>query len=608
MVPCQTARPAAPTGMASIPPWQDSAARLVAVAAGREAADLVIRGARVALVQTRELLDWQVAVAAGRIAYVGPDASHCVGEGTEVAEVEGVLTPGLIDAHMHVESGMLTPAEFTRAVLPRGTTSMMIDPHEIANVLGLEGVRMMHDEAMMQPANMWVQMPSCAPSAPGLETTGHEITPRDVAEAMGWPGIVGLGEMMNFPGVAAADPKMLAEIAGTQAAGKTVGGHYASPDLGPAFHAYAAGGPADDHEGTREADAIARARQGMAVMMRLGSAWHDVESQITAVTERGLDPANFILCTDDCFAPTLVNDGHMDRVLRHAIACGCDPLVALQMATINPARHFGLAREVGQIAPGRRADMVLAQTLEGFEAKAVWAAGRKVAERGAMLAECPHLDWPDRARATVNLGQRLAAADFAIPAAGDRARVRVIGVVENQAPTRALTADLPVRNGAVLPEGDVARIALVERHRGTGGVTNALVSGFGYGPGMALASTVAHDSHHMIVVGTDPAMMAAAANRLGEVGGGATLWRDGEEQALVRLPIAGLMSDAPASRVAADAEALTAAMRAAGCTLNNAFMQHSLLALVVIPELRISDLGLIDVTRFERTDLILDPA
>ncbi|PRY93381.1 adenine deaminase [Hasllibacter halocynthiae] len=598
-------------GMAPIPTWQESARRLVDVAAGREAADLVIVGAWVALVQTRELLEWEVAVAAGRIAYVGPDASHCVGEGTEVVDAAGkVLAPGLVDAHMHVESGMLTPAEFTRAVLPWGTTTMMVDPHEIANVLGLAGVRMMHDEALMQPANMWVQMPSCAPSAPGLETTGCEIGPEDVAEAMGWPGIVGLGEMMNFPGVVDADPRMLAEIAATQAAGKTVGGHYASPDLGPAFHAYAAGGPADDHEGTREEDAIARVRQGMAIMMRLGSAWYDVERQITAVTERGLDPANFILCTDDCFAPTLVRDGHVDRVLRHAIGCGCDPLVALQMCTINPARHFGLSREVGQIAPGRRADLVLTPSLPEFRAEAVWCRGVRVAEGGRMLAECPHLGWPADVRRTVRLGRDLSADDFAVPASGREARVRVIGVVENQAPTKALTATVPVRDGHLdpeaAPEGDVARIALVERHRGTGGVTNALVSGFGYAPGMALASTVAHDSHHMIVVGTDPAMMAAAANRLGEVGGGATLWRDGEERALVRLPVAGLMSDSPAGEVAAAAEALAQAMRDAGCTLNNAFMQHSLLALVVIPELRISDLGLIDVTRFERTALILD--
>ena len=596
--------------MASIPTWQESAARLIAVAAGREAADTVVRGGRVALVQTREVLDWEVAIAAGRIAYLGPDASHCTGPGTEVIDAAGsYVIPGLIDAHMHVESGMLTPAEFTRAVLPHGTTSMFVDPHEIANVLGLRGVRMMHDEAAMQPAHMFVQMPSCAPSAPGLETTGMEIGPDDVAEAMGWPNIVGLGEMMNFPGVIHADPKMLAEIAATQAAGLTVGGHYASPDLGP-FHAYAAGGPADDHEGTREEDAIARVRQGMAIMMRLGSAWYDVEAQITAVTEKGLDARKFILCTDDSHAGTLTRDGHMDRVLRHAIDCGCDPLVALQMCTINAAAHFGMEREIGSIAPGRRADLVLTRSLTDVRAERVIAAGVTVARDGACLAECPHLGWPEEVRATVKLGRTLAARDFAVPAPEGAARVtaRVIGVVENQAPTRALTADLSAPDGIVAAQGDVAHIALVERHRGTGGVTNGFVSGFGYGPGMAMASTVAHDSHHMIVVGTDREMMAAAANRLGEAGGGVTLWREGAEAAFVPLPIAGLMSDRPAAEVAAAADALGEAMRAAGCTLNNAYMQHSLLALVVIPELRISDLGLIDVTRFERTDLILDTA
>jgi adenine deaminase len=236
-----------------------------------------------------------------------------------------------------------------------------------------------------------------------------------------------------------------------------------------------------------------------------------------------------------------------------------------------------------------------------------------VAEGGVLKAMCPHLDWPADARQTVHLGRKLTHADFAIPAPQGVSQVaaRLIGVVENQAPTRALTAQLPVTGGHVLadPGRDIAQIALVERHRGTGGVVNALVSGFGYQGRMAIASTVAHDSHHMIVVGTCPEQMALAANRLGEVGGGVTLWRDGEEMALVPLPIAGLMSDSPAREVAAQAEVLGVAMRDCGCTLNNAFMQHSLLALVVIPELRISDLGLVDVTRFEMTDLFMkDPS
>ncbi len=593
---------------ASFPCWPDVAPDLIAVAAGRAHADMVIRGGIWVNVHTRELLpDHDVAITAGRIAFVGPDASYCTGPDTKVIEANGrYMLPGLCDAHMHIESGMLTPAEFARAVIPHGTTSMFTDPHEIANVLGLSGVRMMHDEAMMQPVNIFTQMPSCAPSAPGLETTGVELTPEDVVEAMSWPGIVGLGEMMNFPGVANADPKMLAEIAATQRAGKTVGGHYASPDLGPSFAAYVAGGPADDHEGTSESDAISRVRQGMRSMMRLGSAWYDVQSQITAVTEKGLDPRNFILCTDDCHSGTLVNDGHMNRVVRHAITCGCDPLVALQMATVNTATHFGLEREIGSITPGRRADVILSPDLATLPIDLVVARGQIVAENGNCLVECPHYDWPDSSRNTVKLGHLLSSTDFEIkaPDGANSVRANVIGVVENQAPTKALQADLPVDDGLVQCDGDVSQIALVERHRATGGVVNGFVSGFGYQGKMAMASTVAHDSHHMIVVGTDRAQMALAANRLAEVGGGITVFKDGTELALVELPIAGLMSDSPAQKVARTAEQMMTAMRKCGCTLNNAYMQHSLLALVVIPELRISDLGLVDVRKFEKIPLL----
>ncbi len=591
----------------TFPEWSEVAADLVAVAAGRVPADRVIVGGKLVNVQSREVLEnWQVAIAKGRFAYVGPDAAHCIGEETEVIDAGGrYLIPGLVDGHMHIESGMLTPAEFAAAVIPHGTTTMFTDPHEIANVLGLRGVKFMHDEALMQPVNIYTQMPSCAPSAPGLETTGHEITPEDVAEAMGWPGIIGLGEMMNFPGVAAGDAKMLAEIAETQRARKTVGGHYASPDLGAPFHAYAAGGPADDHEGTCEADAIARVRQGMRSMLRLGSAWYDVESQITAITEKGLDPRNFILCTDDCHSGTLVQDGHMDRVVRHAIACGCDPLIALQMASVNTATHFGLERELGSIAPGRRADVILTSSLTDLPIEHVIARGVTVAREGRIEVECPHLVWPEDVRGTVHLGKILNLHDFEVkaPTEVNRVKAKVIGVVENQAPTKALLANLPVREGIVESEGDVCQIALVERHKGTGKVVNGFVSGFGYNGDMAIASTVAHDSHHMIVVGTDRLLMAAAANRLGEVGGGVTVWKDGDELALIELPIAGLMSDSPAAEVAAKADNMVEAMANCGCTLNNAYMQHSLLALVVIPELRISDLGLVDVTKFELIDL-----
>lgn len=590
-------------------PWTQSQARLVEVAAGRAPADLVIRGGKWVNVHTREVVDGQdIAIADGRIACVLPDASANIGPETQVIEAKGrFMLPGLCDAHMHVESGMLTPAGFAAAVIPHGTTSIFHDPHEIANVFGLDGVRLMHDESLIQPINMFTQMPSCAPSAPGLETTGHEITEAEVAEAMAWPGIIGLGEMMNFPGVAAGDRQMLAEIAATRAAGKVVGGHYASPDLGRPFAAYVAGGAADDHETTSEAQGIARVRQGMSAMMRLGSAWYDVQAQITAITEKGLDPRGFILCTDDSHSGTLVNEGHMNRVVRHAIQCGCDPVVAIQMATLNTASHFGLERELGSLTPGRRADVILTSDLRNLPVELVIARGQVVAKDGELLVDCPLIDWPEATRASVNLGRALVGDDFAVPVpeGANSATVRVIGVVENQAPTRALTADLPVRDGRIEPEGEVCHIALVERHRGTGGVVNGFVSGFGYQGRVAVASTVAHDSHHMIVVGTCRDSMAAAAAHLGAIGGGVTVFRDGAELATVALPIAGLMSDRPAGEVAADTQAVMDAIARCGNGMNNAYMQHSLLALVVIPELRISDMGIIDVTRFERVDLVV---
>jgi adenine deaminase len=486
---------------------------------------------------------------------------------------------------------------------------MFIDPHEIANVLGLDGVRLMHDEALAMPVNVHVQMPSCVPSAPGLENPGATLGVADVAEAMTWPNIIGLGEVMNFPGVVANDPVMAGEIAATLKAGRTVGGHYASPDLGMPFHGYVAGGPQDDHEGTRAEDAIARVRQGMKAMLRLGSAWYDVAAQVKAVTESGIDPRNLILCTDDSHSGTLVNEGHMDRVVRHAISQGLKPITAIQMATINTAEHFGLEREIGSIAPGRSGDFLVVSDLAAMKIDEVYARGVRLARSGRLDVEIGPYDYPQNAKNTVRLGRKLSAKDFDVvaPKGANDVRVRVIGVIENQAPTRALEADLAVEDGLVAMDrrNDICQIALVERHRGTGAVVNGFVSGFGYMEDCALASTVAHDSHHMIVVGTNKADMALAANRLGQVGGGVVLFSKGKEIALVEMPIAGLMSDERAEIVAQKAQALTEAMRKMGCSLNNAYMQHSLLALVVIPELRISDVGLVDVTTFKKVDLFV---
>ncbi len=534
---------------------------LVDTAMGREKADLVIRNGQWVCVQSGEIIPGtDIAVLGERIAYVGEDASHTIGDDTKVVDAEGnYLVPGLLDAHLHVESGMVTITEFVRAVAPRGTTGMFIDPHEIANVFGLKGVKLMADEAEDQPIHVWVQVPSCVPSAPGLETPGSSIGPDDVAEAMGWNRIIGLGEMMNFPGVYFSDQKMHDEMAATREAGKVIGGHYAAPDLGIPFHGYAAGGPEDDHEGTRKEDAVARIRQGMKAMLRYGSGWLDIEAQIKAITEEGLDSRHFILCTDDSHSETLVNDGHMDRVLRHTIGLGVNPMTALQMATINTAEHFGVARDMGQIAPGRYADILLVKDLDDFRPDSVYAKGKLLASSGNWQVDLPEYEYPEWAANSVNMKRRLTAADFKLVVDQDipdrKAVAHVIGVVEGQAPTNHLQLPVDVQDGEVKIDlaQDLLKIALVERHQATGGVEVGLVSGFGFQAKCAIGSTVAHDSHHMIVVGTDEEQMALAANRLAEMNGGQVVIKDGQVIGEVLLPIAGLMSSKRAEVVAEEA-------------------------------------------------------
>lgn len=591
--------------------WEQITQSLVDVAMGRADADLVVQDGRWVCVQSGEVLPGiSVAIKGGRIAFVGEDAGHTIGSETKIIEAaDRFLVPGLLDGHMHIESGMITITEFVRAVLPHGTTGMFVDPHEIANVFGLKGVRLMVDEAAVQPMHVWVQMPSCVPSAPGLETPGASIGPEEVAQAMSWPGIIGLGEMMNFPGVYLNDEKMHAEMAKTRQAGKVIGGHYASLDLGLPFHGYVAGGPEDDHEGTRLEDAVARVRQGMKVMMRLGSAWHDVASQIGAITNLGLDSRHFILVTDDSHSGTLVNEGHMDRVVRHAIEQGAEPVTAIQMATINTADHFGVSRDVGQIAPGRFADILLVGDLRTVDVQMVIARGEIVAENGQMTIELPSFNYPEEVKNSVHLGKSLSADDFRIKVEGQgEVTANVIGIVENQAPTRHVKLPVDVVDGEILIDlqRDLLKVALVERHKGTGEVQVGLVQGFGLEKGCALGSTVAHDSHQMIIVGSDEEAMALAANRLAEIHGGQVVIKDGRVLAEVELPIAGLMSNERAEVVAQKADALLEAFRECGCTLNNANMQLSLLALVVIPDLRISDKGLVDVNAFEIVSVLAD--
>jgi adenine deaminase len=578
--------------------------KLVDVAMGRLPASMVIRNGKWVCVQSGEVLPAiDIAIIDGRVAYVGADASHTIDDDTYILQADGhYLVPGLLDAHMHVESGMLTVTEFVRAVIPHGTTAMFVDPHEIANVFGLKGVRLMVDEAAVQPIHVWVQVPSCVPSAPGLETPGAVIGAEEVAEAMTWEGVIGLGEVMNFPGVYMNDEKMHAEMAEARQAGKVIGGHYASPDLGLPFHGYVAGGPMDDHEGIRLEDALSRVRQGMKAMLRLGSAWHDVDTQVKALTEMGLDSRQFILCTDDSHSETLVREGHVNRAVKRAISQGLTPMQAIQMATINTAEHFGVSQEVGMIAPGRSADILLVRDLAQLSIDTVISKGKLAVDNGKVVVELPEYPYPQWARQSVHLKAPLVEDDFyfQLKDAQNHQKAHVIGIIENQAPTRHIEMQVPVHDGDVVldPSNGLAKVALVERHQGSGRIQLGLVHGFGFDTACAVASTVAHDSHNLIIVGTHERDMAIAGNELTRMWGGQIVVREGQVIGSVELPIAGLMSDARAEAVARQAGSVLQGYQACGCQLNNPNMQLSLLALVVIPALRISDLGLVDVEKF----------
>jgi adenine deaminase len=592
--------------------WLQNARELVDCAMGRIPAHMVIKNGKWVCVQTGEIIpNIDIAIRSRRVAYVGSDASFAIGKKTLVIDAHGMfLVPGLLDAHMHVESGMVTVTEFVRAVAPHGTTGMFIDPHEIANVFGLRGVRLMVDDAALQPIHVFVQMPSCVPSAPGLETPGAVLGPNEVTEAMTWPGIIGLGEMMNFPGVVSGDDKVHAEMSATRCAGKVIGGHYASPDLGKPFHAYAAGGPGDDHEGTRTEDAVARARQGMKVMMRFGSAWHDVAALVKAITELGLSSRGFCLCTDDSHAQTLLHEGHMDRVIRHAIHEGLDPMTAIQLATINTAEYFGVSREMGLIAPGRFADIVLVKDLNNFKAETVIAKGKEIVSRDEWLIDLPKITYPEWVTRSVHLRKPLNPSDFSLSAGVETEVIaNIIGVIENQAPTRHIRLPMKPIKGEILQEyeRDIAKVAMVERHQATGQVKVGLVSGFKFNIPCAVATTVVHDCHQMIVVGTDDTDMAFAANELAKCGGGQVVVSKGKVLGIVDLPIGGLMSDEPVNSVSQKVSSVLEGFRKCGCSWNNPNMQLSLLGLVVIPELRISDLGLVEVKRFDFIPVI-EPA
>jgi len=559
---------------------------VLAVARGDEPADLLIKGGQVLSPATREWVRTDLAIADGVVAGWGPREAH------EVVDVGGAaLTPGLIDAHMHLESTKLWVDQFVAAVLPHGTTAVAADPHEVANVLGVPGVAALAQAAAHLPFTFGICASSCVPASP-FESPGAELGPVEVASLLEEHGAIGLAEVMNFPGVVAGDPEVMAKIA---AAGhRRVDGH--APGLsGRELDAYLAAGVESDHEGTTLEEAEERRRKGMWVFVRQGSASRDLAALIPTVLQHGTDLV--ALCTDDREPDTIARLGHVNDCVRLAVAAGVGEIDAFVMATANPAAYHGFT-ELGALGPGYQADVCAFEELASFEPALVWQAGRLVARDGAVLpgavAEVPAPSWM---LGTVRLDPPPTAAQLDLaPPPGTR--VKAIGI----RPGTLTTSQVPVDLGA---PGDLARLAVVERHRLTGRIGLGYVTGFGLERG-AIASTVAHDAHNCMVVGAlgpeGPPDMEVAVARLARMGGGQVVVLGGQVLAEVPLPVAGLMSDRPAGEVADALHALVRVARARlGVSLEAPFMHLSFLGLSVLPELRLTDQGLVDVGAFTLT-------
>jgi adenine deaminase len=555
-------------------------ARRLAVARGDEPADLVIRGGKVLSVFTREWLETDVAIVDGWIAGLG---SY---EGRDVLAAEGRwVVPGFIDAHMHLESSKLLVDEFARLVLPFGTTSVVADPHEIANVLGTDGVHWLLDATAGLPLDVYFMASSCVPASE-FESPRRALTPGDLDALLRRRRVIGLAEMMNFPGVISGADAELEKLELAQ----HVDGH-APGVLGRSLNAYAAAGIRSDHEAYTAAEGLERLRAGMWLLIREGSAARNLEALLPLLLEHG--PNRIAFCTDDREPDHIAADGHINSMVRDSVAFGVPAEDALVCATLNPALWHGLST-VGAVAPGYRADVLVLSDLEHFVPEAVLKDGRPP-------AETEHANVPDWVRHTVRIGA-FGPEMFRVPWSGGGARV--IGIVPGQIVTDSLVDEPPLRAGEALadPLRDLAKIAVVERHLGTGRVGLGFVRGFGLERG-ALASTVAHDAHNVVVVGMNDASMAAAVRRLANRGGGIVVVDGADVIAELPLPVAGLLSDLPLDEVVAASQAVVNAARNLGCTLEAPFQHLAFLALSVIPSLKITDRGLVDVERFELVPL-----
>ena len=574
---------------------------LVDTAMGHQKADLVVRNASLVNVNSGEILEKQdVAVKKDRIALVG-NAQHTIGRDTQIVDAEGkCLAPGFIDGHVHIESAMVTATQFARAVLPHGTTTVFVDPHEMTNVLGLDGVRFFLNESRGLPLKVLITVASCVPAAPGFETSGAVIGPKEIEEAMKWKGVVALGEMMNYPGVLSSDVQVHGELAATFKAGRVVEGHAVNL-LGKEFAAYAAAGITSCHESTKKIQAVQKLRLGMYAMLRESSASRDIAETIRAVTEEKLDSRHVVLVTDDREPRSILEEGHVNYVVRRAIQEGVDPIAAIQMATLNVAEHYECARELGNIAPARYADMLILDDLKTATVNTVIADGRVISRAGKLLTQIQPAKFPSYVRNTVRLKELPSASDLDIisKTGNGSVRVRAIGVIPASVQTRHLELEAPVKNNKVnvnLDE-DLVKIAVFERHAGTGNRGLGFIKGLGIKEG-AVASTVAHDSHNLVVAGADDEDMLVASKTVVESEGGLVVVRNRKVLAHLPLPIGGLMSNETVENVSEKIERIRDAWTELGSNLPSPYMTLSFTTLSVIPELRITDKGLLDTVQF----------
>jgi adenine deaminase len=563
----------------------------IRAARGETPADLLLRNARLVNVFSGEIHAADIATRDGIIVGLGPGR-----EAREVVDLAGhYVAPGLIDAHVHIESALVPPSEFARAVVPRGVTTVVTDPHEIANVHGLEGIRFMLEDARGAPFSMFVNAPSCVP-ATHLETSGAALSAADLATLLDEEGVLGLAEVMNFPGVIAGDAAVLAKLEAFE--GRPIDGH--CPGLGGIdLEAYVAAGIRSDHECTTAAEAHEKLRLGLTVFMREATNARNLRALlplVTAETER-----RFCFATDDRVPADLLGEGSIDHMMRVAIHEGIPPVAAIRIGSLNPAEYFCL-RDRGVLAPGKRADLFVFRDLGAPRAEAVYVGGRLVARDGEMLVERPTSVTTAPANPVRIDRGRL---ELAIDAKGTR--VHVIGVVPDQLVTEHLVLDAKIRDGLAVadPDRDLLKMAVIERHGRNGGFGLGFVRGVGLRHG-AIAGTVAHDHHNLVVIGADDASMLTAVRAVASAGGGLAVADGDVTMGVLPLPIAGLMSDRPIEEVRDRLAGLIAVARQLGSPLHDPFMAMSFLALEVIPALKLTDRGLVDVDRFDFVPLFAD--